>query len=109
MSKFTPGPWAVSQREIQEWDINAPRGDKRLQYHGWDGLAVVYGSDDDPTNGNIVGEANARLIAAAPDMHEALRQIVMLDDDARPGLFTWQEARAKAHEAARAVLAKVEG
>ena len=61
MAKFTPGPW---------------------HEHGG---AVVYGNDDDNGNGDVVVDmlaghvrrspeelnANARLIAAAPDLYEA--------------------------------------
>lgn len=79
-TKFTPGPWHIRQ--------------------DWDGMGILVDCGD-PTNlatvGNVasvtdyapfmslstqqeekraIAEANARLIAAAPDMHEALKAIV---------------------------------
>ena len=36
----------------------------------------VYGSDDVPREGRMVAEANANLIAAAPDMLDALKLVV---------------------------------
>lgn len=96
MSKFTPGPWH-KQQLTKSWGIYDQQGTSVAR------VADAYGVASERR------QADARLIAAAPEMYEALRQIVMLDDDAHPGLATWHEARAKAHEAARAVLAKVEG
>lgn len=75
--QHTPGPWTAvrpSERS-QEWEINAPKGCPHLGYTAWNGLAVVYGSDDEKRLGQDVAEANARLIAAAPAMHEALIQV----------------------------------
>jgi hypothetical protein len=57
MNKHTAGPWNVDQLED---------GMARVQIPGA-GTAIVKGYDS---------EENARLIAAAPDMLEALRQIV---------------------------------
>lgn len=74
MSKHTPGPWIVEYEGKQEWVIVAPDGDHTLGYHRWDGLASVYGSIDDKSNGIVVGQANASLIAAAPDMLNALEE-----------------------------------
>ena len=43
------------------------------------------------------------------ELREALRRIVELYADANPGLKTLFEARTRADQAARALLAKVEG
>ncbi len=72
MSKHTPGPW--SYRKVprkQEWEINTGRC-PNLGFESWTGMSVVFGCDDDPKMGKIVGEANARLIAAAPLMYSLL-------------------------------------
>ncbi len=99
MSDHTPGPWIVEKGDRKrERDISAPNGDPRLNYTSWRGLATVYGSDSDPRAGKLVMRANARLIAAAPEMAariEALEaeiermrdaaQALLDADDATPG------------------------
>lgn len=59
MSEHTPGPWEVARNGKT---VNIPRGDKPC--HG------VYGA----FCGTL---ANAHLIAAAPDLLEALEEIVI--------------------------------
>ena len=67
MSQHTPGPWEAYQLEGREgsdfWWICA--GNK----NGWRGDSYM------EVSGHI-GEANARLIAAAPEMLAALRSIM---------------------------------
>lgn len=64
--KHTPGPWVVG-----------PIDDTVVTHLGKDGVryevAAIDGDYNDPTNWPIM-EANARLIAAAPDMLEALEK-----------------------------------
>ena len=75
-TSFTPGPWvAQSQADPQVWSINAPIGDANIGHKTWDGLAVVYGCDERPLTGAAVAAANAHLIAAAPDLYEALYEM----------------------------------
>lgn len=85
--KFTPGPWVNNQGRIES-DLE----------HGWvnDGwcLAECHGPQ---------AEINAHLIAAAPELYEAL-------DD----LMDWDSSlsvceRAKRVKAAKAALAKARG
>ena len=97
MSKHTPGPW--SYRKVprkQEWEINTWRC-PNLGHESWTGMSVVFGCDDYPKMGKIVGEANARLIAAAPDLLLALRCIA--------GYLDIENARQEA----RAAIAKATG
>lgn len=47
-----------------------------------------------------------RLRRERDELLSALRRIVTLDDDAHPGLFTWCQFRAEAHQQALRVLAK---
>lgn len=68
--KFTPGPWKASQDE-QGWFV-ATATARPPNRHG-DPVAVVLGQS--------VDEANARLIAAAPELHELLRLIRNIPDD----------------------------
>lgn len=91
MSKHTPGPWRVST-------------DSRTDEEG---LTYVSGLNIESDAGEIVGcegieawkdnaEANARLIASAPDLLEALQWFVLPINN-------------KAHNAARAAIAKATG
>ena len=66
MSKHTPGPWSISRhwgpcKEHPEW------------------ASIDIGEDFKCASGHI-GEANARLIAAAPVLLEALQEISSLPD-----------------------------
>lgn len=76
MSKHTPGPWTARRVDNQEWEIDALDGDRTLAHSSWIGLASVYGSDNMPREGRMVAEANASLIAAAPEMLDALKLVV---------------------------------
>ena len=74
----TPGPWGYSEGEI---------------YRGNNPIASVIPSF------TAEDEANARLIAAAPEMLEVLREIEML----------MPHSKAVKHSGLREVLAKVDG
>ncbi len=89
-SQHTAGPWVRNGCGL----IEVP-GKFGLTTHT--GIACVI-SDDEM-------EANERLIAAAPDMLEALREIARLGVNMR-GDFS---RSAKQSEIARAVIAKAEG
>lgn len=76
MSKHTPGPW--------HWESDAVKGDPmgRVRYQvtalGKTVTRVYYSSyEGGPTN----AEADARLIAAAPDLLEALQSIAECCDE----------------------------
>ena len=58
MPKFTPGPWYFTHHGYE--DITGE----------WDG--TIWAEGDENYIGQCYGEANARLIAAAPAMYEAL-------------------------------------
>jgi len=80
MSKYTPGPWAI--RRIAEVP-GAICGGVTRQYMrgvGTDQLAMVCSVQPD-NGGDEAMEANARLIAAAPELLEALEWL--LDDVGR--------------------------
>lgn len=87
MSKHTPGPW--------EWNKNyrgldGPGGAVILEYAPYEGMWV-------PDYAGDWSEANARLIAAAPELLEALQDLC----------DTLGECGATAK--ARAAIAKAEG
>lgn len=95
MSKYTPGPWWFSQRDEQgRFDIG--RGDY-----------VLFCSTGGPLPKDLIGaeRANARLIAAAPDLLEALKEcLASLDRINGWGSFVSPD-RLHAREA----IAKAEG
>ena len=80
-AKRTPGPWHIM--EGTDWVIVSPEVS----------VAAVYTPRGDPE----VRQANARLIAAAPDMLAALEGLIHDFD------------RLKAEEIARAAIAKAKG
>lgn len=99
-TKHTPGPWRTGEGEFQDQvfaEILIPptRDD-------W-GKALIC-----ETGGN---EANARLIAAAPEMLEALRELfkhcVMIHKHWGEGCNSKEASEAEAK--CRAILAKIEG
>lgn len=117
MSEHTPGPWAaekVNERKIRQWSIRAQGAAPVISYE----LATLSGHDP------VRDKANARLIAAAPELLEALRQAAMwlpilthmsgLDADATEvELSEFSDGRppvtisiASSLEAARAAIAK---
>lgn len=107
MIEHTPGPW--SYRKVprkQEWEINTGRC-PNLGHESWTGMSVVFGCDDYPKMGKIVGEANARLIAAAPDLLEALEHSQRLLE--RLGLQSSDEYQANSYAIAKAKGEQVSG
>jgi len=62
--EHTKEPWSLGEWiDDQERYIDAVNGDKDLNFTKWEGLAVVFGSDDFP-GGHEKCEANARRIVA---------------------------------------------
>lgn len=66
-SKHTPGPWAVDDdnRPGMEWNRHIVSGDNAICF-------MAHSDGKDPEQ----DEANARLIAAAPELLEELRDAV---------------------------------
>ena len=84
--KHTPGPWIADGTTVMTSD--------GIYLH----VATTHFLTDRP-------EANARLIAAAPEMYEALKALVeSLDWEAKRSGTTYA-----GHEDARAAIAKAEG
>jgi hypothetical protein len=99
MTSHTPGPWIVANG-LQVWrdGPNAARSPR----------ICTLRNAADPVDQLPADQmaANARLIAAAPDLYEALTELVdlmdgVLEGDYKPDGFTTQPARA--------ALAKSEG
>jgi hypothetical protein len=64
--KFTPGPWKVGGPFSDNSAFEITR-----DFDGYEWIAYVH----QQFNGRENGEANARLIAAAPEMFELLEEI----------------------------------
>jgi hypothetical protein len=96
---WTPGPWPVDQSGdgkryiIGKGLVEGPNGYE---------VAEVY-ADDAPY---AETRANARLIAAAPDLYEALEAILQTVDAQYASGIRWDPAQ---RDAARKALAKANG
>jgi hypothetical protein len=90
----TPGPWRVDP----SYDI--PTVIAHCFPKGATCVAVVYGDDDAimaRVPGGTESMANARLIAAAPDLLQSLREMLSIVGNRLPiGAFAEQKARAVA-------------
>jgi hypothetical protein len=99
-TKFTPGPWAAIEIEEGLFHIHSPKGER----HNPVPVAVIdHHRDGHEATRTVTTPANAHLIAAAPDMYEALK--VMVER------FSYIEGTQHGHilESARAAIAKAEG
>lgn len=96
-ANFTPGPWEIGAGKYTTYTVVAttPRGLKKA-------IAQVggYGGDSRP--------ANARLMAAAPDMWGIVETIAKLIDDGAPSSMILDE-NSPTMDAVRDVIAKVRG
>ncbi len=106
-SKYTPGPWKVTTdrhgRPTMVFSVSRGKGVAKT---AWDGYAEQ--SDKEAAE----EAANARLIAAAPDLLEALKKLLESEDlDIYPSSIEcgYEFDAEKWAEAARAVVAKAEG
>jgi len=89
-AQHTPGPWSISptSNPSSEFGIVAIDGTivSRLDY--WHDEAEAE------------SEANARLIAAAPELLAALRELLLEDDfDGSPDLNHWRELTSRGRQA----------
>ena len=97
MSKHTPGPWSIDNPKKGHVCISAPES------RFWDLAKVVWQNDCDAELGqpSPQEEANARLIAAAPELLEALESLL---DECEGTVM--QTSANHSIERARAAIAK---
>lgn len=100
-TKWTPGPWSWDAAPDHNWDVQVwSSPNSRVCFVAHDG-----------EKGNRTGQANARLISAAPDMYEALDKFV----EHYVGMINsgdcgfWNPEDEDFVKAARAALAKARG
>lgn len=75
-TKHTPGPWILTPREGSDTTDIVSSCE-----HGWEIATVIGGINDSFTEaGSAESIANAKLIAAAPDMYEAIQCALNLKD-----------------------------
>ena len=77
-AKFTKGPW--KSHDHDEMDIVS-------ESESFVGICTVYGYEPDHTGFNVSDEcsANAHLIAAAPEMYQAIENL-LVELDAKHGI-----------------------
>lgn len=94
MGKYTPGPWAVcSSYTAGRIIVKAPQPTNRV--------LAGFGSEDEPLDD--IDWANARLIAAAPELLEALKAALKVIEGY---CDHWEQ---DVYEKAQAAIAKAEG
>lgn len=92
-TKYTPGPWQAHPMEMNYGLPYTPVAANTL-------LAKVY---SEAFGDHAQSEANARLIAAAPDLLEALKAVV--NDWVAPDDLPFEDGEMPALDAARAAIA----
>ena len=103
----TPGPWEIETAvKGTNWELYPAHNRYPCQQPIAQGWASDIGERHD-----AVAEANARLIAAAPDMLEALKEVLpVLEGLAKERHVMVGEARRGGHrDKLRAAIAKAEG
>jgi hypothetical protein len=118
-TKHTPGPWVWAE----DHPTNACANVRAKTEKGWDeDIATLYGSEDvpkpsepgEPWGDHPIRRANARLIAAAPDLLEALNDALAVMTADTVGTIhmddpDWYRQLWAAVDKARAAIAKAEG
>jgi hypothetical protein len=101
--KHTPGPWQV-ERDRQHAQVFHVVGPSEIVM-GLDGICSPHRLNDRTFNED---EANMRLIAAAPDLLEALKQVMGWVESWSPN-FVEDEEWPEAKYYINAAIAKAEG
>lgn len=101
MRKHTPGPWSLSEETHRD-------GLRSKLIHGMpEGMLAIVRVEH---QGAYYGDANARLIAAAPDMLDALQHLSSVYEHIWVKMSDGEMAIVKgAWEVAEAAIAKAEG
>jgi hypothetical protein len=107
MSGYTPGPW-IAKRNSSFWEINPVN---RSESGPWSVGDVCASAPDDADGG--LQEANARLIAAAPDLLEALEAAVgcgmVPTSSMKDGGAARHSIQVRVADMIRAAIAKAKG
>ena len=98
MSKPTPGPWSVFNHSWSDTSITAPNFDNAVCL-----LDINHATEESQEADEAQMAANARLIAAAPELLEALQLYVAHSPE--PECAIWRYVQ----NTARAAIAKATG
>jgi hypothetical protein len=101
IEQHTPGPWEVVHAE--HGIVVRTESPTKTKY-GASRYAAIGGFDRNEPDKLAEAQANARLIAAAPDLLEALKELAVCDFGAN-----WNDAAEWAAIKARAAIAKATG
>lgn len=88
MNKHTPGPWWLQADGVGWYVECTPERGHSVAYV----RAEV--EEDDPDTPDAEKEANARLIAAAPDLLDALKELLDQDEHGEDEIWVRNKARA---------------
>ena len=88
MSNYTPGPWHVSTKP-DDGPQALYRGNICILSHNNEEFVRVWVDDEHSFSPAIDTEANARLIAASPAMHKAIKQAIVDLDGISEELDAW--------------------
>jgi methionine synthase II (cobalamin-independent) len=101
-TQHTPGPWTYSRSAVQygDWRFYVAQAEGAPYTPHYSDVATLIAETVNDERRSIQ-EANARLIAAAPDLLEALKRLM-------GGTTTLQDAQEAAQQA-RAAIAKATG
>jgi len=95
--KHTPGPWSIDETPVEYVAIRGP-GDAPVWLHSVAEIEVLGGDDEQER----VARANAKLIAAAPALADALGDTLWFIEKAGPlGAALLARARAALRAAGR--------
>jgi hypothetical protein len=106
MMEHTKEPWSLGKWiDDQERYIDAIQGDADLNFSKWEGLAVVFGSDDF-SGGHEKCEANARRIVACVNACKGLstEAIETFGESIPGGMVFYLEKANKDRDAALAMV-----
>ncbi len=99
MANHTPGPWGI--RALMGENLSVC--DESVGPGLYPIAQSIEGHTEDEQN------ANARLIAAAPELYEALKLAYQRSNERAESRVKWTQKDQNAHEAIHAALLRVEG
>jgi len=100
MPAHTPGPWEMA--EAGSWKDGKRTSTEYFVRRPGDDVAIA-SEIIDPANDDAPSEANARLIAAAPDLLEALESFIALNLRNDGATCDWHDLIAAVANAEKAV------